>query len=181
VEIEGAPAHLHVEFAELRAGFASQESSGWQVVPLAAKSGSVLVEMQRDRLEAALHEAVSRQAEKHGVTVKSTQLELSAPTPRSVRFVVVCTAKVFVASAKLTVRGQAEIDDNLNARFSDLTVSGEGMIASMAQGFIQPHLTEWNGREIALASYVAGGLALRDVRITVGNTVRIEASLGNAA
>jgi hypothetical protein len=50
----------------------------------------------------------------------------------------------------------------------------------MAQGFIQPHLAEWNNRVIPLASYVAGGLALRDVNITVGTTVRIQASLGSA-
>ena len=180
VEIEGVPAELEVEFTDLRAGMASSAGAGWQVIPLGAASGNVSLEVQRDRLESALQQTISQLAGKHGVTVKSTRLELSAPTPRSIAFAVVCTAKMFIASATLTVRGHADLDSNLNARISGLTVSGEGIVATMAQGFIQPHLAEWNNRVIPLASYVAGGLALRDVNITVGTTVRIQASLGSA-
>ncbi len=181
VQIEGIPAHVHVDFVNLRGGFAAESDNRWQVVPLAAESGKVLVEVQRDQLEAALHAAISNQAEKHGATLKATKLELSAPTPRSVRFALNCTAKVFIASATLTVRGHVDLDQELNARISDLSVKGEGMVGSMAEGFIKPHLAEWNGRTIPLASYLAGGLALCDIHITVGETVRIEAVLGSAA
>jgi hypothetical protein len=180
VEIEGVPAQVHAEFSQLRAGFASTSDSSWQLVPLGAESGNVLVEVDRGKLEAALHTTISQLASKHGATVKSTRLELSAPTPRSVAFVVVCTAKVFIASATLTVRGHVDLDQSLNGRISGLSVTGDGMIATMAQGFIQPHLATWNDRVIPLASYVAGELALRDIQITVGTSVRIEASLQGA-
>ena len=181
VEIEGVPAELDVAFSELRAGLASSPGEGWQIVPLGAASGSVVLEVQRDQLEAALHRVISQLAGKHGVTVKATRLELSAPTPRSVAFAVICTAKMFIASATLTVRGTAEIDQELNARLGNLAVTGDGVVATMAQGFVQPHINEWNGKVIPLASYVAGGLALRDVKIIVGTTVRVEASLGATA
>jgi hypothetical protein len=181
VQIEGVPAELDVHFSDLRAGLASGAGDGWQVVPLGAKAGQVMLQMERDRLETALHDVISQQAGKHGASVKSTRLELSAPTPRSVAFAVICTAKMFIASTTLTIRGLAEIDENLNAKLSGLTVEGEGMMGTMAQGFIQPHLEQWNGRVIPLASYVAGGLALRDVHITVGEKVRVEASLGTTA
>jgi hypothetical protein len=107
VQIEGVPAELDVRFSELRAGLGSSASDGWQVVPLGAKSGHVIVQVERESLEAALHDVISQQAGKHGATVKSTRLELSAPSSRSVAFAVICTAKMFIASTTLTIRGLA--------------------------------------------------------------------------
>src|SRR5215207_9599645 len=95
VEIEGVAADVDVQFSDLRAGLAAGPDSVWQVVPLGARNGSVVVEVHRGRLETALHQVVSEQAGKHGANVKSTKLELSAPTPRSVAFAVICTAKMF--------------------------------------------------------------------------------------
>jgi hypothetical protein len=181
VQIEGVPAELDVQISGLRAGMASRTGGKSQLVPLGANAGHVIIDVEKTNLEAALHRVVSGQAEKHGANVKSTQLELTAPTARSVQFRVTCTAKMFIASTTLAIRGLAEIDDNLNATLSGMSVAGEGMMGTMAQGFIQPHIEQWNGRVLPLASYVAGGLALKNIGITVGNSVRIEASLGTAA
>jgi hypothetical protein len=62
VEIEGVPAELDVEFTDLRAGMASSEGAGWQVIPLGAASGNVSLELQRDRLESALQQTIAQLA-----------------------------------------------------------------------------------------------------------------------
>jgi hypothetical protein len=180
VEIEGVPATIRARFSELGCGFGRVGQGPWQLVVLSAASGRADVEAVTSEVEQGIHRVISELAGGHGATVKSTTLNVTALTPRSVKFEVACTAKVFIATATLTVGGQLEIDDQLNARLSGLAVKGDGMIASMAQGMIQPRLTEWNGRVVPLGDYVAAGLTVQDLRISTGEKIRLEATFGSA-
>jgi hypothetical protein len=49
---------------------------------------------------------------------------------------------MFVMSATISVSGDAAIDDQLNARVSNLKCSGDGMIGSLASGSSSPTLTK---------------------------------------
>jgi hypothetical protein len=181
VDIEGIPATIRAQFSNLGCGFGRVADGPLQLVVQSAGAGQLQAEAATTDIEQAVHRIVSDLADKQGATVKSTKLNLIALTPRSVKFEVSCTAKIFIASASLTVAGRLEIDDQLNARLSDLAVLGEGMVANMAQSMIQPRLAEWNGRVVPLGDYVAAGLTVSDLRITTGEKVRLEATFAPAA
>jgi hypothetical protein len=140
-----------------------------------------VVEITKKELERVLHELVSAAVEKQGATVRSTVVEVSAPGPRTLEFAVHCTAKVFIASTTLSVRGRVEVKEPLTLRIDGLAVSGEGMIAGMAQSFLRPRLDEWNGKELHLAAMLPANLAVREVRLSAGESVRVDASFGGAA
>lgn len=180
VEVEGVPATVHASFTDLGCGFGRAGEGPWQLVVQSAASGRLEMEAAKADIEQGVHRIVSELAGSQGATVKSTTLNLTSVTPRSLRFEVTCTAKVFIATATLAVGGQLDIDDQLNARLSGLAVKGDGMIASMAQGMIQPRLAEWEGRVLPLGGYVAAGLTVQDFRISTGEKVRLEASFAPA-
>lgn len=181
VEIEGVPATVRAHFSGLGCGFGRAVDGPRQLVVRSAESGHLEIEAAATDVEQALHRIVSEVAGSQGATVKSTQLSVTAITPRSVKFEVKCTAKVFIATATLTAHGQLEIDDQLNARLSGLGVKGDGMIANMAQSMIQPRLAEWEGRVVPLGDYVAAGLTVRDLRISTGEKLRLDATFGPVA
>jgi hypothetical protein len=181
VDVEGIPATVRAQFSNLACGFGRVADGPLQLVVQSAGAGQLQVEAATSEIEQGIHRIVSELAGNQGATVKSTQLNIIALTPRSVKFEVSCTAKVFIATTTLTAVGQLEIDDQLNARLSNLGVMGEGMIANMAQGMIQPRLAEWNGRVIPLGDYIAAGLKVSDLQITTGEKVRLEATFAPAA
>jgi hypothetical protein len=181
VTIENVPVTLSAEFSKLGCGIGKADEGPWQMVVNTAESGRLELESSKADVEATLQRIVSELAEQQGATVKSTTLKLTSPTPRSVHFEVTCTAKVFIATATLTVSGQLEVDDQLNARISGLRVGGDGMIASMAQGMIQPKLAPLNGRVIPLGDYVAAGLSVKDLKISTGDRLRLEATFAAKA
>jgi hypothetical protein len=180
VDLEGIPATIRAHFSNLGCGFGRAADGPLQLVVQSAGAGQLKAEAATTDIEDAIHRIVSDLAGKQGATVKSTKLNLIALTPRSLKFEVSCTAKVFIATTTLTFSGQMEIDDQLNARLSDLAVLGEGMIANMVQGMIQPRLAEWNGRIVPLGDYVAAGLTVSDLRITTGEKVTLEATFAPA-
>jgi hypothetical protein len=180
VDVEGVPATVRGEFSNLGCAIGRAGEGPWQLVVQSARSGQLSVEADKAEIEEAVHRIVSELAGRQGATVKSTTLNVTAVSPRSVRFEISCTAKIFIATATLTVSGQLEIDDQLNARPSGLAVKGDGMVASMAQGMIQPRLAEWNDRVIPLGEYVAAGLTVSDLRISTGEKIRIDARFAPA-
>jgi hypothetical protein len=180
-EVEGILVKVRGEFSNLGCGFGRAGEGPWQLVVQSAGSGQLSVEAATADIEEAVHRIVSELAGRQGATVKSITLNVTAVSPRSVKFEISCTAKVFIATATLTVSGQLGIDDQLNARPSGLAVKGDGMIASMAQSMIQPRLSEWNDRVIPLGEYMAAGLTVSDLRISTGENVRLDASFAPAA
>jgi hypothetical protein len=174
--VEGIPITLRAEVTGVDATFATTSDGQKQLVAKAAAGGALHLEAQTKEIEAAVHQIVSSLASKQGVTVKQTQLVLRSPSPRTVDFDVTCDAKVFIASASITVTGSLEIDDQLNATARGLRVIGDGMIVNMARGILEPRLAEYNGKVIPLGSFVAAGLAVKDLRVATGDALTIDAT-----
>ena len=135
------------------------------------------IEADRADLEAIVHAFASRAAAEHGAEVKRTQLELTSRGPRTLDFRATVTAKAFVMTATVAIRGTLEIDDALHARFSGLACSGEGAMGSMAAGFLRSPLDRLAARAWPLAAWLPSPLRLHDVCVSAGDTVRITAEL----
>lgn len=175
---ETTPLRFDLRAQDAECGFA-HEAAGEAVLQLTrAGGGSVLLEAQRADLEAALKTLAAEALAKQGADVKSAKLELTDRGPRSLGFRAEVTAKAFVMTARVTVTGRLDVDDELNLRVCDLATSGDGMIASLAGGFLRPRFAEIEKRAIPLAAFSFAGVKLHSVRISGGEALRIEAQFG---
>jgi hypothetical protein len=119
-------------------------------------------------------------AERQGVEVQETRLKLTSQGPRTLSFRGDVTAKMFIMTAALTLTGQIDVDAELNARFSRLTLSGDSMVTKIASGFIRPKLDALEGRVISLLALSLGDLHLRDIEVSASETLLIRAVFGRA-
>ncbi len=142
-----------------------------------AADGEVSVAMALPALEQLLHRLAADAAREHGVEVRQTRLKITQRGPRAISLDAEVTAKAFIATATVTISGDADLDEQLVARLSNLRMGGEGMIANLAGGVIRPVLARLEGKELPLLG-LTGDLKLRDVQVEVGEMLRIAAQFG---
>ncbi len=179
VFFEKAPVEVRLVAERVVSHLEMNAGSGCLVLESAA-AGTVFVEATRGALEALLHTIAVEAAAKQGLEVKKTKLTFTQEGPRTVAFRAEVTAKVFVMSASLALTGRLNIDDAMNARISDLSLDGDGMILKLASGYARPHLDRLEGRVFPLLAFTAGGLRLRNLELTAGDTLKVRAELGAA-
>ena len=177
LDFEGTPLDVRVEAERAELCFAGEPADGALVLADAA-GGSVSLAVAHSALEALLHRLATNAAEKQGVEIKKTKLELTARGPRALSFRCEVTAKMFVMSADLSLSGHLDVDEQLNARVSGLTLGGDAMITKLAAGFVRPQLDKLEGRVIPLLALAPGGLKLRDVEIATRDRLEIRAKFG---
>ena len=177
LDFEGTPLTVRVEAESVELRFAGSPAAGALVLANAV-SGCISLAVAHAALEARLHQLAKGAAEKQGLEVKKTTLELTARGPRALDFRCAVTAKMFVMSADLALSGSLDVDEQLNARLSGLTLGGDAMITKLAAGFVRPHLDKLEGRVFALFALAPGGLPLRDVEIATRDGLEIRAKFG---
>jgi hypothetical protein len=145
-----------------------------------ARQGRIETSIATADLEALIAKVAAAEARKHGVAVDNVQLFLRSSGSRSLAAEVRLRGKKLFMSASLRITGQLDLDGQLNARISGLDCVGEGAIASVACGFLKPHLETLEGRVFPLMSLPIGEVRLRDVRIAVGDRLSVNAEFGAA-
>jgi len=179
--IEKTPLQIDARFSAAEAEFMRDREGALFLSLLSAGSGELDVTIAHSDLERALHSAAAEAAAKHGAEVKSATLELETPTPRSLVFRAAVTAKVFIMKTTVRVRGRVDLDETLSARIFGLAAEGEGMLASIVESGLRPHLAKVEGEKFALGGLVAGGLRVSDVSISAGPLIQLHASFADAA
>jgi hypothetical protein len=180
LSFEAIPVHLRVRLASAATEFARAAEGTLALTFASAASGEIDLHILRGDLEAGLQAIAAALAAKQGVEVKSTKLEITAPTPRTLDLRVAVIAKVFIMTTTVTVRGRVEIDDQLNARFTGLGADGEGITAGMVESAIRPRLAKLEERTFALGTFVAAGLRVREVAVRADDALRLHATLAGA-
>jgi len=178
-ELESTPIHVSLQAEDAAFEFAPASSGGQALMIRRAAHGEVTVELARAALEQLVHTLAVEAAGQHGVEVKSTKMSLSARGPRAVSVTADVTAKMFIATATVTLSGDVDLDEQLNARISNLRFTGEGMVANLAGGFIRPQLAKLEGSSFPLMSFALGEISLRDVQLQAGDTLRLSAQFGS--
>lgn len=179
LRFENSPINLSLRATG--AGFAfSQSADGEPMLTLtAAAHGELMLEVSREAIETLLHGLAVEAAREHGVDVKKTRIELTSRSPRELAFRAEVTAKMFIVTAAVTLSGDLAVDDQLEARLSNLRFGGEGMIANAAGGFIRPQLAKLEGRKFPLMAFSLGSIKLRDLQLRGGESLRVSAQFGN--
>jgi hypothetical protein len=144
-----------------------------------AAQGSVRLEMEHAAVEKLAHQLIVKAAGEHGVEIKATTLRITVRGPRALSLNAEITAKMFVATAAVRVSGDLDVDDQLNARISNLRFDGDGMIANLAGGIVRPQLARFEGRVFPLMTFAVGEIRLRDVQLESGATLRLTARIGS--
>ena len=178
LEFEKTPIELSLRATQAAFGFA-QSAAGEPIFALMdAAHGDLSLEIRREALETLLHGLAAEAAGAHGVEVKKTRVELTTRSPRELEFRAEVTAKMFIVTAAVTLSGDVTVNDQLEARVSNLRFSGEGMIANAAGGFIRPQLEKLEGRTFPLMAFSLGSLQLRDLQVRGGDSLRLTAQFG---
>ncbi len=142
--------------------------------------GKIEISTPLAQLEEVIAEIAQDQAGKHGVTIENVQLTARTTSPRSLEAEVRLRARKLFLSASIRVTGQLDLDRELNARISGLNCKGDGAIAAIACGVLDPHLQRLEGREFPLMSLPLGEIRLRDVRLAVSDKLSVTAEFGSA-
>lgn len=176
---EKTPATLRMEGQQVQARLAG-EGADRRLVLDSAESGTLSLEITIEALEALVHGLAVEAAARQGIEVKQTRLSFTQEGPHTISFSAEVTAKVFVMSAAISLRGRLSIDEELTARFSGLSLGGDSMVTKVAGGYIRPHLDRLEGRAFPLLAYTAGRLKLHDIELVAGSTIAIRARFGSA-
>jgi hypothetical protein len=179
MRLEKTPARLFLKAANATLNFVKGKGAESALTLTAAKHGEIEIEVEKADLEELIRSIASEAAAKHGVEIKRTALTLAAHGSRALSFRAEVGAKMFVMSTTVTVSGEAEIDDKLNARVSKLTCSGDGMIGSLASGFIRPYFDQIESRPIPLMALSLGSIKLRDISVEAGKALTLRAKFSS--
>jgi hypothetical protein len=177
---EKTPATLRLEGQQVKARLAGDDA-GRRLVLDSAETGTFSLEIAVEALEALVHGFAVEAGARQGIEVRKTRLSFTQEGPRTVSFVAEVTAKFFVMSAAISLSGRLAIDDELNARFSGLSLGGDAMVTKLAGGYIRPHLDRLEGRAFPLLAYTAGRLKLHDIELLAGPKLAIRARFGSAS
>ncbi len=181
VRVQGAAVNLDCRARQVSLG-QGRDAEGKVVLLLRdAAEGEVEVSLAVADLEALVRRGATAAAQKQGVILEDVQLQLKSRTDRALDVEVQVRARKLFLTAAVRMAGSLEIDDQLNARLSDLSCMGEGTLGTMACGFLGPHLQRFDGREISLMALPLGEVKLRDVRIALGEDLRVTAQFGHAS
>ncbi|MBC8108183.1 MAG: hypothetical protein H7Z14_16475 [Anaerolineae bacterium] len=143
-----------------------------------AKDGRVNFEVPLEDLRSMFKVSAKSGGSRAGYSVSDVQMKLIAHDSRSLT----CELKVrgfwvlLPTAFKLT--GRIDIDDQFNAHLSNIACKGEDVGGVLLGGFIDNALKKYDGRVMPLASFPGGRIKIRDVKISVDDSLRIYAAFG---
>ena len=128
-----------------------------------------------------LEQAITKiaRAQGRGISVEQVRLAMRARGPRSIAFDVQIHAKKLLFRARIDISGQIDIDEKLVMRASNLKCKSDGGIGSIACTALEPVFRDVESKPFALGSLPLGEIEIRDVRVTVADTVEITADFGS--
>lgn len=144
-----------------------------------AKDGVVHFEVPLEDLRSMFKVSAKTGGSRAGYSVSDVQMKLMSDDSRSLT----CELRVrgiwvlLPTAFKLT--GRIDIDDQFNAHLSNITCKGEDVGGALLAGFIDNALKKYDGRVMPLASFPGGRIKIRDVKISVDDSLRIYAAFGS--
>jgi hypothetical protein len=183
IRMEEACLKVGLRAQEVTFGFQASEQ-GRPLLVLAGGEGEVRVSVSKQDIERLLLTGAKRAAQKQGVTVEETGLELVQETDRSARVAVHIRAgrKVLLSkvTATLDIGGQLAIDEGLNVTISGLSCKGTGPLSTVLSAIVQQQLRRFEGRQISLTGFSLGAARLHDLKVEAGASLEVEARFGSS-
>jgi hypothetical protein len=180
---DSAAVYYEVDLSDVRFEFQRDTLGRKLLIPVDAATGRIFTSVSRSDLDILLRSQLGIGAAAYGATIDDLQWSLHGQGERSLSLDLRVKASKrlgFVTiPAALHARGQMTIDEHLNARLSDLSVEGEGLVGTVVVGLLHSRLKRLEGAVLPLASYSLGRLKLHDLRIRTEQGLEIEATFGS--
>jgi hypothetical protein len=145
-----------------------------------ADNGRIAIAIRQRDLEILIGKIAKAEAGKQGVVIEHMQLNLTSRGSRSLGVEIRVQARKLFVRAFVRVAGVLRIDEQLVARFSNLTCNGDGAIATLACGVLAPHLQALQNRSFPLLTFTLGEVQLHDINIGVADGIEVTAEFGAA-
>ena len=126
-------------------------------------------------------ELAKGEAAKQGVAVESVALNVKQHGARSIAAEVRLRARKLFLSATLQIDGELDIDERFNATISGLKCTGSGALGTLACGVLGPHLERLNQRSFSLLALPLGEIQIREIQLTAGETIAVNATFQSVA
>jgi hypothetical protein len=177
--VHGAPLNVRLEARDLAFDEGFDAEGRLLLLVRKIRTGHIVISAAQLDLEAAIGALAQREARKNGITIEQTRVALRARGARSLSADITLHAKKLLFRTKIDISGQVHINDDFNAKVSNLRCRGDGSIGSIACGVLEPYLRKLEGQTFPLMSLPLGEIQLRDLRIAVADTVEITADFGS--
>ncbi len=181
IKLRGVPFNLQMAANSVVMHSGRDETDQAVLVPQSVRSGHVSIAVSQKDLEKAIGELAREQGAKHGIAVEDVRIALRARGVRSISVDIHLRARKFLLRTEMDIAGQLEIDDAFEAKISNLKCRATGTIGSVACGVLQPYLDKVEGHSLSLMSFPFTGMKLKDVRVTVADTVEVTADFAGEA
>lgn len=171
-------ANLQVTASQVR--FDVQKSKEGMPLLLMADAGSGTLHFDtsiRD-LEKSMLTGAKERGAKGLVSVRSISLDLKSVGPRSIDAVMHVSTLVGFIPAGMKFTARVDIDNQMNATIYNLTADGDEALGPLIVQFIRQGLAKYDGKTKPLMSFPNPDVKLKDVQITAGDRITLDAVFG---
>jgi hypothetical protein len=179
IRYENSKLEIDLKAKGVKLDFAKDKNGHPLLVLTDAEDGQAEAKISKSDIQSLVMAIATAAAKQHGVTVQDIQLNLTSEGKRSVAADVRVQAKKAIVSGVVHLTGRADLDDDLNAKLSNLSCTGEGMIGKMAAGFLQGKLKEYDGKTFPLMAFSLGDVTLKDLKVDTKSGLHVTAKFGS--
>ncbi|HEY0790479.1 MAG TPA: hypothetical protein VGD78_05385 [Chthoniobacterales bacterium] len=179
IRVQETEVHLDLMAADVRFDYDRDKEGRLLLLLVAAGRGDVEVKISHEGLEALLLAQAKAVAARQGVVVEKVTLELEPIDQRSLAMAVRLTAKKLFMRATVQVKGQVQVDNELNARILKLSCEGEGPMGTLISNFLGPYLERLDDLKVPLMAISLGNIRLQDVQLGFGRFLEVRAVFGS--
>jgi hypothetical protein len=177
---EDIAADFEVKISNARFGLVPEGEDQFSLLLQQTGQGDASVKIAVADLQAAAERWIKKAAAQQGAEIKKTVLKLHLTGPRSGEIELEITAKIFVMTATLVIRGRVSIEDAFEIRFSGWTCAGESMITSAANALLKPRFEQLENQRLSLGTLARavglGFIEFRDIRMECGEYLQLDAT-----
>lgn len=179
ISIRGVPLNMRIEAHDLVFHKGQDENGDAFLVVHKLRDGTLSISAAQLDLENAI-EKIARQ-EGRGLTIDQVRLSMRARGRRSIAIDVHVQARKLFLRARIDISGQIDIDENFVVKASNLKCKSDGAVGSIACTALEPVFRQLEQESFSISALPLGNIQVRDVRVTVADTVEITADFGTAA
>jgi hypothetical protein len=179
IAIRGIPLNLRLEAHGLDLHRGQDENGDSLLVIHRVRDGILSVSFAQLDFENAIEKIAREQS--RGLTIDRVRMAMRARGPRSIAVDVHIEARKLLFRARIDISGQIDISDDFVIHASNLKCKSDGGIGAIACTALAPVFRDLEEKRFSLSSLPLGNVRVRDVRVTVADTVEITADFGAAS
>jgi len=178
ISIRDVPLNVRVVAHDLNFHKGQDENGDAMLIVHEVRDGTLSISATQLDLEKAI-DKIARE-EGRGLTIDQVRLAMRARGPRSIAIDVHVQVRKLLFRARIDVSGQIDIDENFVIKAANLKCKSDGGIGSIACTALEPIFRKVEQKSFSLSALPLGNIQMRDIRVTVADTVEITADFGTA-